>query len=71
MFEGERNPILNPIRIKRMINGKLLTFDVIETSYDRETNLVLLFEEESCDLYEAKFIDQQFIDIVKLEVLKG
>lgn len=71
MFEGERNPILDPIRIKRMINGKLLTFDVIETSYDRETNLVLLFEEESCDLYEAKFIDRQFIDIVKLEVLKG
>ena len=71
MFEGERNPILDPIRIKRMINGKLLTFDVIETSYDRETNLVLLFEEESYDLYEAKFIDRQFIDLVKLEVLKG
>lgn len=71
MFEGKRNPIMDPIKIKRMINGEYLTFDVIETSYDRETNLVLLFEEKNFDLYEAKFIDRQFKDIKKLEVQNG
>lgn len=71
MFEGKRDPIMDPIKIKRIIDGKYRTFDVIETSYDRETNLVLLFEEESFDLYEAKFIERQFKDIVKLEVEKG
>lgn len=71
MFDGTRDPILNPLKIKRMINGQYLTFDVIETSYDPITHLVLLFEESKYELYEAKFIDQQFVDIEKLEPYEG
>ena len=47
MFDGTRNPILDPLKIKRMINGQYLTLDVIETSYDQETHLVLLYDENN------------------------
>lgn len=66
MFDGTRDPILDPLRIKRMIDGKYLTLDVIEQSYEKDTHSVLLFDGENQDFYEAKFIDQQFKDIEKL-----
>ena len=71
MFDGTRNPILDPLKIKRMINGQYLTLDVIETSYDRETHLVLLYDENNYEFYEGKFINQQFIEIEKLEEHEG
>lgn len=67
MFDGTRDPIMDPLKIKRMINGEYLTLDVIEPSYDRESHLVLLFDENNYEFYEGKFINQQFIEIEKLE----
>lgn len=71
MFDGTRDPIMDPLKIKRMINGEYLTLDVIEPSYDRVSHLVLLFDENNYELYEAKFINQQFFDIEKLELHDG
>lgn len=67
MFDGTRDPIMDPLKIKRLINGKYLTLDVIEPSYDRKTHLVLLYDENNYEFYEGTFINQQFINIEKLE----
>lgn len=66
MFDGTRDPILNPLKIRRMINGKYITLDVIETSYEQDTHRVLLFDEDNYEFYDAKFIDQQFKEIKRL-----
>lgn len=66
MFDGTRDPILNPLKIRRMMNGKYVTLDVIETSYERDTHRVLLFDEDNHEFYDAKFIDQQFKEIERL-----
>lgn len=68
MFDGTRNPIMDPLKIKRMINGEYLTLDVIEPSYNHKTHLVLLYDENNYAFYEGKFINQQFIEIEKLEL---
>ena len=68
MFDGTRDPIMDPLKIKRMVNGEYLTLDVIEPSYDRKSHLVLLFDENNYEFYEGKFINQQFIEIEKLEL---
>lgn len=66
MFKNERDYILNPLQIKRIINGENLTLDVIETSYEPATKFVLLFDAENLEFYGAYFMDQQFKNIKKL-----
>lgn len=66
MFKKERDYILNPLKIKRMIDGEYLTLDVIETSYEPDTKFVLLFDGVNYEFYGAYFIDHQFKDIQKL-----
>lgn len=71
MFDGTRDPILDPLKIKRMIDGKYVTLDVIEQSYESDTHFVLLYDGENGEFYEAKFIDQQFKDIIRLHRYDG
>lgn len=66
MAKKKRNYILDPLRIKRVIDGKYLTLDVIETSYEPDTKFVLLFDAENLEFYGATFIDHQFKQIEKL-----
>jgi len=37
MFDRKRNYILNPLRIKLMMEGEYITFTVIVPSYNEET----------------------------------
>lgn len=66
MFNGKRDYILQPLRIKRVIDGNYITLDVIETSYDTQTGFVLLFDGDNIEFYGAYFMNQQFINIHKI-----
>lgn len=66
MFKKKRNYILEPLKIKRRIDGEYLTLDVIETSYEADTGFVLLFDAVNKEFYGANFLDQQFKNLEKL-----
>lgn len=66
MFKEERNFILNPLLLKRYINGEYVTLNVIHTSYKRETGWVLLFDRANQDFYQAIFEDAQFKNIERI-----
>lgn len=57
---------MDPLKIKRVIDGEYLTLDVIETSYEADTGFVLLFDGEKLEFYGANFINHQFVNIEKL-----
>lgn len=66
MFKGERNYIMDPLLLKRYINGNYVTLNVIHPSYKRETGWVLLFDRANQDFYQAIFEDAQFKNIERI-----
>lgn len=66
MFDRNRNYVLNPIELKRWVNGKFRTLSVIQTSYNPKTNYVVLFDSEDQEFYQCQYINKEFLKATKI-----
>lgn len=67
--ENDRDYFIDPWIIKRFVDGKYRTFNVIHTSYDHETGFMELFEVDDKESYHSTFVDGQFKDIKKIKYI--
>lgn len=66
MFDRNRNYILNPIELKRYVNGKFRTLGVIQTSYNPKSHYVLLFDNQNQEFYQCQYINKEFLKACKI-----
>lgn len=66
MFDKKRNFLLNPIELKRHVNGKYRTLAVIQNSYSSKNHSVVLFDEAAQEFYQCQYINNEFLKITKI-----
>lgn len=70
MFEKGRDYILDPLLIKRWVDGELKTFNVNPLSYDPETGWVEMTDIDTKEFYNGSFIDRKLEVHSKIKVIK-
>lgn len=66
IFDRNRNYILNPIELKRWVNGKFRTLGVIQTSYNSKTHYVVLFDSKNQEFYQCQYIKNEFLKATRI-----
>lgn len=66
MFDKRRNTLLNPIQLKRHVNGKFRTLGVIPASYSSKNHSVLLFDKENQEFFQCQYINNEFLKATKI-----
>lgn len=66
MFDKKRNFLLNPIVLKRHVNGQYRTLTVIQNSYSSKNHSVVLFDEAAQEFYQCQYINNEFLKIIKI-----
>ncbi len=66
IFDRNRNYILDPMELKRWVNGKFRTLGVIQTSYNPKTQYVVLFDAKAQEFYQCQYVNQEFLKATRI-----